>query len=109
MSDIPPVVLLDLFPRAGFCWRRGQGSPRILRASARDGLVQRAIGDLCGDDGGRVRKRDAQWLVVDAVDAATDMIKHAVHGIRPDEGIIDFLERAAQFSDLGKAIPDDVW
>lgn len=27
-SDIPPIVLLDLFPKAGFHWRRGQRSPQ---------------------------------------------------------------------------------
>jgi hypothetical protein len=108
MSDIPDIVLLDWFPKAGFRWRRGQGSPRILRSSARDGIVQRAISDLCGEDG-KVRKRDVQKLVVEAIDMTTDMIHDAEAGIGRDEGIIDFLERSAKFSALSKAIPEDVW
>ncbi|KAK4151052.1 hypothetical protein C8A00DRAFT_45677 [Chaetomidium leptoderma] len=109
MSAIPKSVLLDWFPRAGFRWRRGQGSPRILRASARDGIVQRAISELCGGRATKVRKRDAQTLVVNALAITATTIKDAESGLRPGEGIIDFLERSAKFSDLPNAIPEDVW
>ena len=107
MSGLGKILLVEWFPRAGFRWRRGQGSPRILRSDARDAIVQRAIIDL--HDGGKVRKRDAQNLVVEAVDTMTKLINDHEVGIRVDEGILDFLSRAAQFSDLSKAIPDDVW
>ena len=108
-------LLVDWFPRAGFRWRRAQGSPRILRSDARDAVVRRAIievhlgGNSSSSDGGRIRKREAQDLVVDSVATMARMINDAEQGIRPGEDIIEFLERSAQFSDLSKAIPGDVW
>lgn len=109
MSDIPNEVLLDWFPRGGFHWRHGQGSPRILRSSLRDVQVQRALIDVLGSGGIRVRKRDVQPVVVGALAAATDAINDPSTGIRPGEGIIDFLERSAKLSELGQALTEDVW
>lgn len=65
--------------------------------------------DLLDGWGVRVRKRDVQNLVVEAVDTMTKLINDCEVGIRSDEGILDFLSRAAQFFDLSKSIPDDVW
>lgn len=109
MSSIPAVVLLDFFPRAGFRWRGGQGSPRVLRSNSRDGLVQRAIGDLCGDSDGKISKRDVQVLVVDSVTRTAEKFNDSQVGIRPGEGIVEFLERSAQFSVLSRSIPENVW
>ncbi|KAH6847151.1 hypothetical protein B0I37DRAFT_374371 [Chaetomium sp. MPI-CAGE-AT-0009] len=105
----PGVYLLDYFPRAGFCWRRGQGSPRILRSDKRDAVVQRAL--IMVNDGGEVklRKREAQRLVVGAVDLVAAKINDAEHGIRLSEGIIDYLERSADFCELSRAIGPEVW
>ena len=40
---------------------------------------------------------------------AAKLINDNEHGIRADEGITEFLERSAQFSDLSCEIPQDVW
>lgn len=110
MSGLGKVLLVEWFPRAGFRWRRNQGSPRILRSNARDAIVQRAIIDLRGGEGkgGKVRKRDAQALVVEAIKTTTAAMTDANVGIQPQEGIIDFLARAAKFSELSAALPEDV-
>ena len=107
MSGLGKILLVEWFPRAGFRWRGKQGSPRILRSNARDGLVQRAIIGVHG--GGKVHKRDAQALVVEALETAVGAINGPDCGIRPGEGILDFLERAAQFAELSRALPADVW
>jgi hypothetical protein len=107
MSYIPKAVLLNFFPRAGFRWRRGQGSPRILRSGRRDDVVRRAVRELLG--GGDMDKRSVQDLVVTALVAVTTAINDPSAGIRPSEGIIDFLERSAQLSALGQALPEDIW
>ncbi|KAH6623743.1 hypothetical protein F5144DRAFT_551232 [Chaetomium tenue] len=103
----PRMLLFDFFPRAGFLWRRWQGSPRILRSSSRDTVVQRA---LIVTSGGRVglRRRDAQRLMVGAVNLVAEKI-NGESGIRPDEGIIEYLEQSANFSELSKAIGPEVW
>jgi hypothetical protein len=108
MSGVAKVTLYHLMPRAGFRWRRGQGSPRILRSDARDAIIQRAIIDTHSGGETRVRKRDAQKLLVDAL-ATITKINDQEHGIRLGEGIIDFLEWSTQFSEVSKAIPEDVW
>jgi hypothetical protein len=111
MLGLPEVLLLEWFPRAGFRWRGRQGSPRILRSDARDGIVRRAVIELHDGEGNgrRVRKRDAQALVVDALETVAGAINDPDCGIRPGEGILDFLERAAKFAELSGAIPEDVW
>ena len=109
MSGLAKVLLVEWFPRAGFRWRRGQGSPRILRSDSHDAVVQRAIIELHGGKGGGVRKRDAQALVVEALETMAGAINDPDCGIRPGEGILDFLERAARFAELSGAIPEDVW
>lgn len=111
MSALPNncVLLADLLPRAGFRWRRGQSSRRILRSESRDATVRRAIGDLLGGDGRRIRKPEAQKLVVKSLATAAKTINHEESGIRPGEGIIDFLERSAKPAELSQAIPKDVW
>ncbi|KAK4034147.1 hypothetical protein C8A01DRAFT_39405 [Parachaetomium inaequale] len=111
MSGLPKnlSLLVDWFPRAGFLWRRGQGSPRILRSDFRDAVVRRAIAELLGDGGAKIRKRDAQDLVANALAVAAKTITDPEAGIRPEEGIIDFLERAAKFADLSQAIPENIW
>ncbi|KAK4124366.1 hypothetical protein N657DRAFT_680368 [Parathielavia appendiculata] len=102
-------LLVDWFPRAGFRWQRGQGSPRILRSDSRDDVVRRAIIDIPGGGNAKVRKRDAKNLVVSALAATARMIKDAENGIRPSEGVTDYLERVTQFSQLSRSISDDVW
>lgn len=47
--------------------RRRQGSPRILRSDNRDAIVQRALTITNGGGEVRLKKRDAQRLVVGAV------------------------------------------
>ncbi|KAL2264158.1 hypothetical protein VTK26DRAFT_1276 [Humicola hyalothermophila] len=79
-----------------------QGSPRILRSSARDAAVQRAIIDLHG--GSKVSKRSAQSMIVNALDTAAKAIKDAEVGIRPGEGIIELLCRTAKFSELSATL-----
>lgn len=110
MSSLPGNfdLLVDWFPREGFRWQRGKGSPRLLRSDARDDVVRRAIIDLLGD-GGKFRKREAQSVLADSVASTAKIIKDGEHGIRPEEDIIDFLERSAQLSDLSKEVPGDVW
>ncbi|GAB1317414.1 hypothetical protein MFIFM68171_07624 [Madurella fahalii] len=101
-------VLFNWFPRAGFCWRRRQGSPRILRSDARDAIVQRAIISLHGGNT-KVRKRDARTMIVNALEVIGKTLKDADSGIRPEEGIVEYLGRAASFSEPSQAIPEDSW
>jgi hypothetical protein len=89
--------------------RRAQGSPRILRKDDRDANVRRAIVKLLGDGGAKIRKRDAMALVANAVAIAAKAITDPDVGIRPNEGIIDFLERSAKFADLSNEIPENIW
>lgn len=104
------VFLPDFFPRAGFRWRRGQGSPRVLRSGPRDAVVFRALVDLAGGGGGvRMRKRDAQRVVVAAVATTARLAGDDEHGVRAGEDAVDFLLRAAGFSELARALPGDVW
>lgn len=56
----------------------------------------------------KVRKRDAQNMVVNALKITAKAINDAETGICPNEGIIEFLSRAAKFSELGQAIPEDI-
>jgi hypothetical protein len=103
------ALLADLFPQAGFRWRRSQGSRRLLRSGSRDAIVRRAIEDLLGRDGRRIRQPEAQKLVVKSLATAAKTLNDDESGIRPAEGIIDFLERSAEFAELSQAIPKDVW
>ncbi|KAK3291954.1 uncharacterized protein B0H64DRAFT_445960 [Chaetomium fimeti] len=102
----PGVFLVDYFPWAGFLWRRGQGSPRILRSDRRDAVVQRALMEV---NRARLRKRDAQRLIVGAVALVVEKTNDVEAGIRPSEGIIGYLERSADFSPVSRAIGTEVW
>ena len=57
------------------------------------------------EPGGVVSERDARRVVNRALEATVD----GLEGIGPDEDIVDFLGRAAQFSNLGRALEEDVW
>jgi len=103
------ILLAASLPRAGFRWRRGQGPPRVLRSVSRDEVVQQALVNLLGRDRVTIRKEDARRLVAGAVAAAARAIDTATYGIRPDEGIIDFLLRVAPMSKLSRVLPGDVW
>jgi hypothetical protein len=89
--------------------RRRQGSPRILRSDNRDAAVQRALIAANGEGGLRIRKRGAQRLVVGAVALVAEKINEAESGMRPNEGIIEYLERSADFSELSRAMGPEVW
>ncbi|KAK4162426.1 hypothetical protein QBC43DRAFT_291039 [Cladorrhinum sp. PSN259] len=105
-ANTAPLVLAKLFPRAGFCWQHGR--LRILRNNARNAMVYRAIVDSFAP-GTYVRKREAMALVTEAVEHTVEVMGDPHRGIKPDEGIIDFLERAAELSALGAGLDTDVW
>ncbi|KAK3899276.1 hypothetical protein C8A05DRAFT_18261 [Staphylotrichum tortipilum] len=105
----PTIFLLDFFPCAGFRWCRGQGSPRVLRSESRDAVVFWALVDLVGGGGVRIRKQDVQPAVVGALATTAKVATDGNHGNRPGEGVIDFLLRAAKFSEFASSIPGDIW
>ncbi|KAL2019332.1 hypothetical protein VTK56DRAFT_9712 [Thermocarpiscus australiensis] len=71
MSGRPRDILFFWFPRAGFVWRHARHAPRICRNDVRDAIIQRALIGLHGAGGVgarvRVKKRDAQNMVVNAL------------------------------------------
>ncbi|KAK4462587.1 hypothetical protein QBC42DRAFT_286353 [Cladorrhinum samala] len=75
-----------------------------MSSSSRNVAVRRAIVGLF-EPGGVVSERDARRVVNRALEATVD----GLEGIGPDEDIVDFLGRAAQFSNLGRALEEDVW
>lgn len=70
-------------------------------------MVQRALTVTSGGGVG-LRRRDAQRLMVGAINLVAEKI-NGESGIRPDEGIIEYLERSADFSELSKATGPEVW
>ncbi|KAK4229268.1 hypothetical protein QBC38DRAFT_497797 [Podospora fimiseda] len=82
----------------------------ILRNDHRDALIQSALIDLHVGDSEcfvRLRKRDAQAIVVNAINMITKGLEEGQ--IKADEGIIDFLERAAEWSELGRNLYKEIW
>jgi hypothetical protein len=92
---------------AGLLWKRRQSVPRILRSSERDALVLLALFTVQG--GKKFRRREANVLIANAVDIAAKTINDEDAGMRPEEGILEYLARAGTFSEFGQALPENIW
>jgi hypothetical protein len=62
-----------------------------------------------GGNESRVKKRDAQAVIVDAINAVAEAYASPQHAIRASEGILRFLGRANTYCKLASLIPQDVW
>jgi len=122
-----PAMLIDLFPRAGFHWKHTRGGPpRIMCRDSRDAKVQRALIELSKSSSSpcvrsrdlhtlvdgperKMKKRDAQVIIVDAINTVAEAYASPQHAIRASEGILRFLGRASTFCKLASMMPQDVW
>jgi len=103
------LVLLDLLPRAGFCWPQEQGWPLVLRTRGRDGAVLHVLGEIVGDEG--LRKRTVRPILVAAMADLADLVGDPVLGVAAEASLLVWLgkRRATGFSALASAISENMW
>ncbi len=107
MTDLAKILLVNLLPRAGFCWEKRLGSLRIMRNNERDAEVKSAVASLSGK-GPKPKKRDVMPIFVRAINLVTETMRDTEQTVHNDS-LLEFVARAYEYSELVLVLEVDIW